>query len=592
MGEVIGARSSKNTSSEVRQTFSRVAGRWLRWQCQLLNDVSFAAVVDVTGLSTGAGIPSNLIIASLGKASIPLITVKDPSEPQSFSAQGMSCWQMPVNFPGKSIVVVVHMNSLSSQAQMAATRLLQWGTLNLTDWLADAQSEPTQSLPPLQLMLAQKSLEQSAARWVDDVQFRTQATRVSVGWFENGSSRLLAISGVTALDARRALPRALIAAMSECVQAKQRVQFPTDVSGIDTDLINHQQLHQRNREQHVLSLPLFSAGDVVGVLMLELKPKQWRALQADALSEEVAMATPVLVTLSERKPGVGLFLKRCVQKTHQLLLKPATAAQKTISFGALALLMMALFFPFPHNATIRGEIQGSDRQVLAATHQGYLNTVNARAGDQVSEGQVLAQFDHTRMQLQRDTWVSDLTRIDSALVQAMASRDRPAIGRLRAEQSAANAELELIDHQIMHADIVAPFDGILVSGDLDDRLGSSVEAGEALFQIASLTDYTLQLEVPEHQATQVSLGAVGDMRFAAFPSTEFSFEVESSVPIAIPEEGKNIFRMQAKLQGDTDEIRPGMTGVAKVDIGRRALLLRAFDFIRTRMHYWWWSIGA
>jgi len=592
MVEVSGAQRSQKNSNDVQQTFSRVAGRWLRWQCQLLNDVQFAAVIDATGLKIGAGIPSQLIVAAVGEAKIPLIAAGDPAEHLSFTVKGLSCWQVPVNVPGKSIVVVLHMGALSSQAKTAADRLLQWGTMNLTDWLADAHTEPTQSLPPLQLMLSQKTLELAAARWVDDVQFRTQATRVSVGWFEGGRSQLLAMSGVTALDARRALPRALVAAMSECVQAKQSVQYPADMDSVKSDLIKHKQLHQRHGEQHILSLPLISAGNIAGVLMLELKPKHWRALPIEALHEEVAMATPILATLSERKPGVGLFLKRCTQKLYQLLLKPASATQKKISYTALGLMLLTLIFPFSRHATIRGEIQGADRQVLAATHQGFLKSASARAGDQVHEGQVLAQFDHTQMQLERDTWVSELTRIDSALVQAMTSRDRPAIGRLRAEQSSAKAELELIDHQITQADVIAPFDGILVSGDLDDQLGSSVEAGQALFQIASLNDYTLQLQVPEHQATKVSLGSTGDMRFAALPSAEFTFEVESTVPIAVPDEGKNTFRMQAKLHGNTEVIRPGMTGVAKVDIGRRSLVLRALDFTRERLHYWWWSIGA
>ncbi len=592
MGDVVGAQRSQKSSSSARQTFSRIAGRWLRWQCQLLNDVHFAAVVDATGLHTGAGVTSKHIVASIGKARVPIICTGDSAKHHSFSAHGMNCWQLPVQFPGKSICVIVHMNALSAPAQTGADRLLRWGIMNLTDWLADAQSDSKQSMPPLQLMLSQKTLTQAAGCWVDDLQFRTQAKRVSVGWFEHGRSRLLAMSGVTALDARRSLPRTLIAAMGECVHAQQPIQYPAIISGIETDLIHHQRLHKRYGELTVLSLPLVKEEQILGVVTLELSVTQKRALHAEALSDEMKMATPILATLSERKPGVGLFLKRCGQTLLHVLFKPTTQAQKTASFTALALTLLALFFPFSHNATLRGEIQGADRQVLAATHQGYLASVSARAGDQVSEGQVLAQFDHTSMQLQRDSWVSELVRLDSALVQAMSTRDKPAIGRLRAEQASAKAELDLINHQLSQADIVAPFDGILVSGDLNDRLGSSVDAGESLFQIASLNDYNLTLEVPEHQATNVSLGSIGNMRFAAFPSKEYAFKVESTVPIAIASENENVFRMQAGLQGDTAAIRPGMTGVAKVRVGRRSFAQRGLDLLRVRLRYWWWSIGA
>jgi len=152
--------------------------------------------------------------------------------------------------------------------------------------------------------------------------------------------------------------------------------------------------------------------------------------------------------------------------------------------------------------------------------------------------------------------------------------------------------MELIDHRLQHSSIVAPFDGVLVSGDLQDRLGSAVRTGEALFQIASLNDYQLQLDVPEHQAAKVAQGAVGIMRFAAFPSLAFEFTVQTMVPVAVMDDGKNVFRMQAALLGDTQEIRPGMSGVAKVLVGNRSWLMRVSDLVTQRLRYWWWSVGA
>ncbi len=593
MGDVQGASRSQIPAavSANQQSLTRVSGRWLRWQCQLLSSVRFGAVVDLTGLGTGAGIRSQMLITSIGTAAVPLIVVGDPNSYHQNSAMGVTYWQVPVKIPGKSLCVLLHVSELNEQERLAADRLLRWGVLNFTDWLADAQVVAAQSLPPLRLMLSHKNLEQSAARWVDDLQFRTQASRISVAWDEGGRTRLLAISGVPALDIRRALPRALTGALVESMQAEKIIRYPNKVPSA-IDLIKHQQLHECHGEHHILSLPLEHNSVCVGSLLLEFDSDNEELFDVESLQQEVTMAVPVLVTLSDTKPGILSSFRRILNRCHQRLFKPDTQRQKIAALATFGFLLLALLFPFPQHASVQGKIQGADRQVLAATHAGYLLSASARAGDPVRAGQVLAQFDHTRMNLERDTWVSELTRLDAALVQAMSARDRSAIGRLRAEQAAASAELELMDHHINESDIIAPFDGILVSGDLDDRLGSSVSAGEALFQIASLNDYTLQLDVPEQLAADVSQGSEGKMRFAAFPSKAYDFSVDTLVPVAIPQEGANVFRMRAALNGDTSQIRPGMTGVAKISIGQRSLISRSLDLLRHRLRYWWWSFGA
>ena len=573
------------------KSFTRVSGRWLRWQCQLLNDVQFAAVVDASNLPDGAGLSARELICQIGSPKSPLIVTGSAQEHQQSTLNKISCWQLPIQFPGRTLCVIFHIGSLTEKEQTAVDRLLRWGALNLTDWLSDAQADPAPSMPPVKLMLAQTQPDKAAAHWVDDLQSKTQAARVSVGWFDNDSTQLLAVSGQLALDSRRTLPRALAGALGECVKTAEPIAYPP-ASKVSIDLIHHQTVYEHSGEKRLVSVPMMLEEAVCGAVLFELNKDHDIETITNTLLEESALATPILAALGERNTGAGAWFSRYLKHLRQALFNPATTIQKTIAVSSLALLLIALVFPFSHSASVRGEIQGADRQVLAAAHGGYLNSASARAGDSVTSGQVLAKFDLTQLQLERDTWVSELARIDAELVKAMSARDRSAVGKLRAEQLSANAEVELIDHRITQSDIVAPFDGILVSGDLDDRLGSSVEVGESLFQIASLDDYTLQLDVPEQHAAKIQQGSTGDMRFAAFPSQAFSFAVESMVPVAVAENGINVFRMQASLIGDTSKIRPGMTGVAKVTLGSRSWLLRGLDFMTHRFRYWLWSFGA
>ncbi len=602
MGVVQGASPSQQVSAasnRATQSLARIAGRWLQWQCQLLSQVHFAAIVDVTDLNSGSGIHSKTIIHAVGAARVPLIALGSADDHVQKTARGVTYWQVPVTLAGRSLCVLVHIAQFNKAERDAADQLLRWGALNLAAWFADGLNEHasdspaqvTPSIPPLRVMLKEQTLEYAAARWVDDLQRRTPAVRISVGWYDGGRTCLLAVSGVPALDVRRTFPRALISAFDECVAAVSPIVYPSDTAST-METIAHQRLHQGFGEHRILSIPLVHDGQAVGALLMEFKLACAIDERINAVLDEVALATPVLMTVSERKTGVARFFKRRLRRTWRALVQPATPIQHALRVSVGAVAFVALFFPFPDTVSVHGNIQGSDRQVLSAQYEGFLSSALARAGDQVKAGQVLAQFDHSRLQLERDTWVSELTRLDAALVQAMSTRDRAVIGRLRAEQTAARAERELIDLKITQADIVSPIDGILVSGDLDERLGSSVAAGESLFQIASLNNYTLQLEVPERYAAQVTQGSGGTMRFAAFPSDSFAFSIDSFVPVAVSKEGENVFRSEASLLGDAAAIRPGMSGVAKIDLGTRSVLRRAIDFLQTRLRYWWWAIGA
>jgi len=570
---------------------SRITTRWLRWQCQLLSNVRIGMVFDASGLNPGQSIPVSAVVASVGSESQNVEFESPANENHHNLVAGRSIWQLPIPYAAKPLCVVLHIDALDDAQRAAADRLLRWGVQILRAWFADAYSGTNAEQAPVRSMLAQDSLENAAACWVDDLPSRTGAARVSIGWLVGGQARLLAISDVPTLDAKRSMPRAINAAINECVSQQCAIVYPhPDASTVRGE---HAALHSGYGLHRILTLPLMHQGKAVGAVLFEFSNNtSASALDVNTINEELATVTPLLVTLSQRRPGIAMYLKQRAYQLVKTITQPASKTERWVSVALIAAVLGTVFFPFPHRVSLNGEIYGSDRQVLAATHNGYLKSVTARAGDVVSGGQVLATFDDLQLRLERDTWVSELTRLDAALVQAMTMRDRATVGRLRAQKSAAEAELNLTDHRLGEAEIIAPFDGILVSGDLDDRLGSSVTAGETLFQIASLNDYRLQLDVPEQQSARVIQGAIGEMRFAAFPSIPFSFSVESMVPIAVATEGANVFRVQAALQGDTSEIRPGMTGVAKVQVGHRSWLFRGVEFLSQRLRYWWWSIGV
>ena len=64
---------------------------------------------------------------------------------------------------------------------------------------------------------------------------------------------------------------------------------------------------------------------------------------------------------------------------------------------------------------------------------------------------------------------------------------------------------------------------------------------------------------------------VGNMLTPDKTLSTLPIAVQQVTPVATSQDGRNFFRVEARL-AETDGLRPGMEGVAKVDIGRRRLI--------------------
>ncbi len=112
----------------------------------------------------------------------------------------------------------------------------------------------------------------------------------------------------------------------------------------------------------------------------------------------------------------------------------------------------------------------------------------------------------------------------------------------------------------------------MISGDLSQRIGGSVNRGEVLFEIAPLTGYRVVIEVDERQIADIAAGQTGEVVFGAIPERAFGLVIDEIIPVALARDGRNMFRVEAHLSETSDSLRPGMNGVGKIDIGERKLI--------------------
>jgi len=90
--------------------------------------------------------------------------------------------------------------------------------------------------------------------------------------------------------------------------------------------------------------------------------------------------------------------------------------------------------------------------------------------------------------------------------------------------------------------------------------------------------------------SHIAVGQRGQLLLTATPSDPTPFRVDKVTPVSTPREGRNYFRVEARLEDTPDRLRPGMEGVGKIEIDRRRLVWiwthQVVDWLRLALWKW------
>jgi len=182
-------------------------------------------------------------------------------------------------------------------------------------------------------------------------------------------------------------------------------------------------------------------------------------------------------------------------------------------------------------------------------------------------------------------------KIKKAYQEALAKKARTELSILRAKSEQIEAEHALVRERIARTSLTAPFDGFVTSGDLSQSLGAPVEIGDILFEVAPAEEYKVIVKVDERDMAGVNEDKTGKVVIAAMPGDPIPFSVDQVVPMAISGEGNSYFRIEAAFEEATPELRPGMEGVARIEMGDRKLIWIWTHKLVDKIRLWLWSIG-
>jgi multidrug resistance efflux pump len=312
----------------------------------------------------------------------------------------------------------------------------------------------------------------------------------------------------------------------------------------------------------------------MGAITLERhgeEPFEPAALQ---LAETTAsLIGPVIHLQNETNGWIGGRLVEYLKDGVHALLGRQRPSLKLAAIGILGLAAFLAFATGEYRVTAKTVLEGEVQRAAAAPFDGFISTAPVRPGDEVHAGDVLATLDDKDLTLERARSRAEREKLADKYRDALAKHDRAAMTMAAAQLQQADSQLALADYKLGRTQITAPIDGIIVAGDLSQMLGSPVEKGKVLYELAPLADYRLVVQVDERDLRYVAVAQNGALALEGMPMSRQPFVVSRITPIATAEDGRNYFRVEARLTDTADlRLRPGMEGIAKIDAGSHSLV--------------------
>lgn len=414
--------------------------------------------------------------------------------------------------------------------------------------------------------------------------------RVSIGFMKGRHIEVAALSHSATFGKKTNLIRALEGAMDEAADQLATVTYPP----LRTDSIQvtraHAELAARHHTGAICTVPLTAGATVLGAMVLELPAGVLFDARTVELSEHAALLVGPVLDIKRREDrwlAQKVMDSVALQVSH--LIGPRHVALK---LGVLFVVLTVIFFAIAegdYRVTADATLEGAVQRAVTAALPGFILEARARAGDIVRKGDLLARLDDRDLQLERTRLLSQQAQRESEYRQALAVRERSRVQVLQAQLAQVEAQLALTEEQISRTRLVAPFDAVIVRGDLTQSLGAPVERGNVLFELAPLDAYRIIMKVDERDITGIAVKQPGSLVLSSLPDDEIPLVVEKITPVSVAEQGRNFFRVEAVARGSTAQLRPGMEGVGKIEVERRKLFWIWTHKLTHWVRMWFWS---
>lgn len=482
-----------------------------------------------------------------------------------------------------------------------------------------------------------------ALQLVNDLCRQLACDRIALGWVKGSPAKrekkgepvvvggrrtieLIALSDTENIDRRMMMNRKLEAAMEECLDQEQPVVYPAPPSsggGSDAVLSHaithaHRELAASDAKLRVASFPLrvsvHDGSRMVGVLLVETATPDARL---DLGTIELVLATldllsPILaVRYSDDRP---LHLRAVDSGVKALAwaVGPRHTAWKAAGVAAMIATGVLFFGHTTYRVSAPFELAAKEKRTLSAPFNGIVARVmpGIESGARVTAGQPLMEFDKRELVLQALDADAQLTQHEKQADDSLRKGELAEAQQSKAKADQARARRDLANLNIERSRVVSPIAGVILAGDVKEKVGSTIKLGDPVFEVADTTEMIVKAKVDDRDIAFIKVGQTGEIAPKARPGLKVPMEVVQIVPLSQAVEGQNAFEVRCRLtepvtrslaDGVTQDIaaagthewsewfRPGLEGQAKFNTESRSFAWIASRRIVDQLKVWlWW----
>jgi len=396
--------------------------------------------------------------------------------------------------------------------------------------------------------------------------------RVSVGFRAQGRTRLAAMSGGGDIRHEQNLVRAIGEAMDEAIEQRAAIVFPLPRSATPAITLAHSELARIGGQAAIHTVPIVLRERVLGAFVFEagaafdartLQLARDAALLVGPVLElrhriDAPLGRRVLQAVAGGGHGSGATAHRAGRRSRSVL------GGLTLAGGLLAL------WPATDRVVAPARLEGLVERVIAAPVDGFVGSVAVRPGARVTRGQLLVSLEDRELALERERRRSENAQLDKLYGEALSGDDAAQIVVARARLEQARSELDLAESRLERSRLVAPIDGVVISGDLAQSLGAPVKRGQELMKVAPRNGFRVVIEVDEQDVARLRDGQRATVLFAALPGAPVALDVSRIAPVATVIDERNVYEVEGSLDAAA-LLRPGLRGVARIATGQRVL---------------------
>jgi multidrug resistance efflux pump/GAF domain-containing protein len=458
--------------------------------------------------------------------------------------------------------------------------------------LKKAESDVVQFAEALDLMVmlnAETRYMAAAMTFCNEIAARYRCQRVSLGWLQGGYVRLQAISHMENFEKKMDAVQAIEAAMEEAFDQDEEIVWPRPEDS-NTVVGNHESFAREQGVGNMLSLPIRLGGEPVAVLSCERAGAAFSEIDVNGIRVLCDQAARRLDDLRNNDRWFGAKWAQAFKDSLAGFLGVEHTFAKFLGVLIALALGILIFGKWEYRVEAPFILKTDDLMYLPAPFDGYIDEVKVQVGDLVGKNDLLLTLDTQELLLEESSALANRSRYMREAEKARAENDLAEMKIALAMQAQAEAQLQMVRYHLDNARVRAPFDGIVVEGDLKKMLGAPVRKGDILFKVALIEKMYAEIDVDERDIHEIGDGFEGEIAFVSRPKLKFPVNVEQIDPVAVAKEEGNVFVLRGIFPDEIAEWwRPGMSGIAKINVGRRNLLWifthRTVEFFR--LFLWW-----